>query len=219
MSGVGATDPWASAGSYFDPSSGSGYISNGELLAWLSNVTGDKWGELRKEMMSTDARHELMEDLGNLKTEFDKAADTKDTSTLGQTLADLKAKYAGTSDEAKINALVDSLIPVVAEKDQAYANVKTVTVSNTDADGNTTYTQVEGGRDYADKLNNKLVGQLDTWADDIQTKIDRLGRDDQLALIRIQELQSNISQQVSLASNLIKSDDQAKSAVIMNIKG
>ncbi len=219
MSGVGATDPWASAGSYFDPSVGTGYIANEEMLAWLANVTGDKWGDLRQEMMSTDARHELMEDLGNLKTEFDKAADTKNTSTLGQTLTDLQAKYAGTSDEAKVNALVDTLLPVVAETDQAYANVRTVTVSNTDTDGNTTYSEVEEGRDYADDLNNKLVGQLETWSDDVGRKIDVLGRDDQLALIRIQELQSNISQQVSLTSNLIKSDDQAKSSIIMNIKG
>jgi phage-related protein len=219
MSGVGATDPWASAGSYFDPSGGSGYISNGELLAWLANVTGDKWGELREEMMTTDARHELMEDLGNLKTEFDKAADTKNTSTLGETIADLKAKYAGTNDEAKIDALVADLEPVVARVDQAYDQVKTVTNTTYDADGNARTETFKIGEDYADDLNDDLIGQLETWSDDVQNKVDRLGRDDQLALIRIQELQSNISQQVSLASNLIKSDDQAKSAVIMNIKG
>jgi hypothetical protein len=219
MSGVGATDPWASAGSYFDPSGGSGYISNGELLAWLANVTGDKWGELREEMMTTDARHELIEDLGNLKTEFDKAADTKDTSTLDQTIADLKAKYAGTSDEAKINALVDGFLPEIEKTQRAYDDVVEITGTTTDADGNVQTTHTQRGKAEADKQNDKLVGQLETWSDDVQNKIDRLGSDDQLALIRIQELQSNISQQVSLGSNLIKEDDQAKSSVIMNIKG
>jgi len=209
MSGVGATDPWASAGSYFDPSSGSGYISNGELLAWLANVTGDKWGELRGEMMNTDARHELMEDLGHLKTEFDKAADTQDVSTLRQTVADLQAKYEGTSEQAKVDELCKGFLTEIDKTEAAGARFE-------DAEG--PFESTDAAADAAAQK-ARLLGQLETWADDVQNKVDRLGRDDQLGLIRIQELQSNISQNVSMTSNLIKTDDQAKTAIIMNMKG
>jgi hypothetical protein len=193
---AGYAAPWASVG-YFDPSAGSGYISNGELLGWLAEVTGNKWGQLREEMMSTEDRHELMEDLGDLKAAYDKAQDTKNNGDLGRILAELKDKYRGTQYEESINSLVDG--PLV-EVNRVFAG----------------YKQSE---DVGDDRNDALVAQLDSWSTDIQSKIDGIGRRDQLANIRMQELQGNISNQVTLASNLIEADDKSKSAIIMNMKG
>jgi len=193
---AGYTDPWASAG-YFDPGAGSGYISNGELLGWLAQVTGNKWGQLREEMMSMEDRHGLMEDLGNLKAAYDKAEDTKNNSDLGRILQELKDKYRGTEYENSINALVDGPL----------------------GEANRVYAAYKQNEQLGNAYNDKLVGQLESWSDDIQTKIDGIGRRDQLANIRIQELQANISQQVSLASNMLEADDKSKSAIIMNMKG
>jgi hypothetical protein len=193
---AGYADPWASVG-YFDPAAGSGYISTGELLGWLAEVTGNKWGQLREEMMSTEDRHELMEDLGNLKAAYDKAQDTKNNGDLGRILAELKEKYRGSQYEDSINSLVDG--PLV-EVNRVFAG----------------YKQSE---DVGDDLNDKLVAQLDSWSTDVQSKVDGIGRRDQLANIRMQELQANISQDVTLASNLIEADDKSKSAIIMNLKG
>jgi hypothetical protein len=49
--------------------------------------------------------------------------------------------------------------------------------------------------------------------------VDHLGSEDQLALIKIQELNSQITQTMQLASNLLAAQDQAQSAAIMNLKG
>jgi hypothetical protein len=193
---AGYADPWASVG-YFDPGAGSGYISNSELLGWLAQVTGNKWAQLREEMMSTEDRHELMEDLGNLKAAYDKAEDTKNNSDLGRVLNELKEKYRGTQYEGSINSLADG--PLI-EVNKVFA----------------AYKQTE---DIGDEQNDKLVGQLKSWSDEVQSKIDGIGRRDQLANIRMQELQGNISNQVTLASNLIEADDKSKSAIIMNMKG
>ena len=192
----GYADPWASVG-YFDPGAGSGYISNSELLGWLAQVTGNKWAQLREEMMSTEDRHELMEDLGNLKAAYDKAHDTKNNNPLGPVLLELKEKYRGTQYEESINSLVDG--PLL--------------------EANKVYAAYKQNEDFGDDWNDKLVGQLESWSDEIQDKIDGIGRRDQLANIRMQELQANVSQQVTLASNLLEADDKSKSAIIMNMKG
>jgi molybdopterin converting factor small subunit len=195
----------------FDPSIGSGYISNGELLAWLSEVTGDKWDEMRELMMSTDARHEVMDDLNKLRTAYQKAGEDKDTSKLGEVLQELKDKYAGTQYETAINELVDEPLRAVQAVYNAYDELKALQDAGTE--------DTSSQQRTADNLNNGFVDQLDTMGDGAERMVDKLGKDDQMTLISIQDLQSNITQQVSLASNLIKSDDQAKSAIIMNLKG
>jgi hypothetical protein len=64
----------------------------------------------------------------------------------------------------------------------------------------------------------KLIKQLDSWCTEIQGQVDALGTQDQLALIRIQELNSQVTQATQLASNILAAQDQAASTAIMNLK-
>jgi hypothetical protein len=65
---------------------------------------------------------------------------------------------------------------------------------------------------FADVSNEHLSQAL-------QSKIDALGRDDQLALIQIQSLTADIREAQQLASNLMSSSSQAANAIIGNIGG
>ena len=65
---------------------------------------------------------------------------------------------------------------------------------------------------------SELIAQLDSWSTEIQGEIDDLGKEDQLALISIQELNSQITQNTQLASNILAARDQAASTAIMNMK-
>ncbi|HEX6275504.1 MAG TPA: hypothetical protein VFZ53_20830 [Polyangiaceae bacterium] len=60
---------------------------------------------------------------------------------------------------------------------------------------------------------------LEAWdlPERIQSKIDSLGKDDQLALIRINALSSDINQAAQLASNLLSSSNQTANGIIGNI--
>lgn len=51
----------------------------------------------------------------------------------------------------------------------------------------------------------------------LESKIDALGRDDQLALIQIQSLTADIREAQQLASNLMSSSSQAANAIVGNI--
>src|SRR5690606_8159221 len=63
----GVTSAWAEAAG-FDPSAGSGYISSGELLAWLALTTGNTYDDMRWHMMGTEQRRDLTNMLTQLKS-------------------------------------------------------------------------------------------------------------------------------------------------------
>ncbi len=197
----------------FDPSIGSGYISNGELLAWLSQVTGDKWDEMRELMMATNSRHEVMADLENLRTAYDQAAEDKNLNPLVPKLKELITKYEGTPYESAITEIAQPRL------DAAEAVLETYREKEALEDGGADTDTGECKHREADNRNNGFVDQLDTMGKEAERMGDQLGRDDQMTMIRIQELKDNISQAVSLTSNMVKADDEAKSAIIMNIKG
>ncbi len=196
----------------FEPSIGGGYISNGELLAWLSQVTGNKWDEMRELMMSTDLRHDVMKDLENLRSAYENAGEDKDTSELRQILTELTEKYKGTPYEKVIHDVAQSRLDAISAVDKAYALSEALDKAGYKA-------AARSAEDKADDLNNNFVSQLDTMEKELERLCNQLGRDDQMTMIRIQELKDNISQAVSLTSNMVRADDEAKSAVIMNIKG
>lgn len=197
----------------FDPSISSGYISNGELLAWLSQVTGNKWDEMRELMMATNSRHEVMADLEDLRTAYDQAAEDKNLNPIVPKLKELITKYEGTPYEGAIRELAQPRLVAAEAVLETYREKEDLEARGADAGA------VESKHREADNRNNGFVDQLDTMGKEAERMGGQLGRDDQMTMIRIQELKDNIGQQVSLTSTMIKSDDETKSAIIMNMKG
>jgi hypothetical protein len=74
---------------------------------------------------------------------------------------------------------------------------------------------------YADYWSGKLdvdLGYDDAISEDIQAQIDKFGRDDQLALVQINSLMSDIRETAQLTSNMLSSRDQTNNAIIGNLK-
>jgi hypothetical protein len=57
------------------------------------------------------------------------------------------------------------------------------------------------------------------WQSNIQATVDKFGKDDQTAMIRIQDISSRANQAMQLASNLIASSNEAAKTAIGNIRG
>lgn len=219
------TDPWDSGVPEFNPGAGSGYISSGELMAWLSTVSGHTYDDMRKQMMTTDQRNQLQEDLGHLKSVIEKMENAPDSATLENEVRALKAKYEGTELQPRVDALlaerlkafdaVDAAELKLEEAKQAAADMGAAGES---ANHNAGSIVVDEAQRAVESAKAATLVDLDTWKSDLESKIDTLGKEDQLALIRIQELNSRITQATQTASNLLASNDQAKSAAIMNMK-
>ncbi|HLV66329.1 MAG TPA: hypothetical protein VKY73_10985 [Polyangiaceae bacterium] len=171
----------------FDPSAGSGYISSGELLAWLSLTTGNTYDDMRWHMMGTEGRRDLTKMLTELKALLQRAKE--DGGVAGDVHAKAQAilDQFGGSGRALLDPGTESMLSDIVGVEE-----------ESRADG---YKQ-----------------SSESWITHLDGSITSLGTSDQLALIKIQELNGQISQATQLASNMLAAQDQTLDATIMNIK-
>jgi hypothetical protein len=209
----------------FDPAAQSGYITSGELMAWLAVVGGNTYDDMRQQMVGTEQRRELQKDLTSLKATIEEVKTTKDLDKLQAAMAECVAKYQGTPLEARVQEALGTRLATFAPLNEAKAD-------KADADAETASSQhsigMGGTAHFLDPRlppeariqfeSEKLIDQLDSWCTEIQGQVDDLGTQDQLALIKIQELNSQVTQATQLASNILAAQDQAASTAIMNIK-
>jgi hypothetical protein len=219
-----AEEESASAVPDFDPSAQSGYITSGELMAWLAVVGGNTYDDMRRQMVGTEQRRELQKDLTSLKSIIEEAQSTGDPDKLEVAMKELVTKYEGTPFEARVTKALGTRLaafePINAAKADKQAQAAEIfhhplfgseppSVSPMGAINHDFLIEVE---------KEKLIEQLDSWVTEIQGQVDDLGKEDQLALIRIQELNSQVTQATQLASNILAAQDQAASTAIMNLK-
>jgi hypothetical protein len=182
------------AGYQYGVSSGGGststYISDGELLAWLESKSNEIYGRLRGEMDVSRQRSKLMEDLSHFKT---LAESGPSPETMDAEMAKIEAAYAGTEFEGEIAELFAPLHGVT----DVYAPIW----------------------EDAPSVHPAYQFQTDRVAEQTQAKVDSLGRDDQLAMLHIQELMSDLRQTTQLGSNIMANRDQSSNTIVGNIRG
>lgn len=168
----------------------SAYISDGELLLWLQSKSQEMYSDVREVMGVSTQRSELMQRLTNLKDLVDSGATA---SEIQVQLNQLRADYAGTQFEGELATLGDEMFPPPLASSSAES-------------------QLYEPQGFDKKHREALSG-------DIQAEADKLGRDDQLALVQIQNLMSNIRETSQLTSNMLSSRDQASNTIVGNIRG
>lgn len=207
-------ESWAE-GVEFDPAAGSGFIPSGELLAWLAAHSRGVYDNMRQQMMGAEQRRELQKDLKDLKS---RAEDVQALGTsaavyqLDQAVSAVVAKYAGTPLEARVNKLL-------GERATELAGYRAINTAHDAAvQAGTPEQAVDALRSKLDESVNHAVTRADSFKTAIDALSDDLSTEDQLAMIRIQELNSQANQATQLTSNLLASQNQTASSVVMNIK-
>ena len=163
------------------------YISDDNLLLWLAEKQDGLYADLRDEMDLSRARNKIIEDLSYIKA---RAEDGElSPRELHAEMTALFDAYRGTPLEP---VLQEVLGEEVAELGAAL---------------------------QTDSTSDFLRSVIEAWdlPERIQSKIDSLGKDDQLALIRINSLSSDINQAAQLASNLLSSSNQTANGIVGNI--
>jgi len=168
----------------------SNYISDDGMLAWLAAKQEGLYGELRDRMDTSEARSKLIEDLTNLKTYLNSEQVSREG--MATRITALLQAYEGTPFEAELDELFKSSIEGAG----------------------TSIAAVESGAVEELHINKKGRESL---CQAIEGKTDALGRNDQLELIRINSLSSDINQAAQLASNLLSSSNQTANAIVGNI--
>jgi hypothetical protein len=163
------------------------YISDENLLLWLADKQDGLYADLRDRMDSSRARSKAMEDLAHIKQRVERGE--MSPAELHAEITALIESYRGTPLEP---ALEEIFGPKLEELGRALQESS----------------MVGGARQIIDAAALSAA---------IQSKIDALGRDDELALIEIQSLTADINQAAQLASNLLSSSNQTANAILGNI--
>jgi hypothetical protein len=225
LTGEASADPWDSGEPEFEPGAGRGHISSGELMAWVAMVGVNAYDAMREQMMATEQRAELQEDLGHVLSKLEKVIANNLPENFDELEKDIRAvmaKYKGTVLEEKVNALFGERLQKLEASREARRAEESAKegVQNANSDGelleaNARWAQASEEYNITWK---PLAKELESWKTDIEAKRDKLGTEEQLSMIRVQELNARITQTTQAASSLLAAQSQTTSAVIMNIK-
>ncbi len=209
---------WAEAAG-FDPSAGSGYISSGELLAWLALTTGNTYDDMRWHMMGTEQRRDLTKMLTELKSLLQEVKENGEAADAihakAQELLDRFGASAHGLLDPGTRALLDEIVAIDADVKRRQAEYEAELEKIAQSGGR----RMEAHAVSPPSLASVYRQASESWITHLDGSITSLGTSDQLALIKIQELNGQISQATQLASNMIATHDQTQTATIRNIKG
>jgi hypothetical protein len=214
------------------------YVSDAELLAWLQAKSSDQYGDLIELMDASNARSKLIKNLSDLKATLTKEG-LDPNEALAQ-IEELEAAYAGT-DQAK--DIADALAPLrtivenyvawqAARHQQPPAEGVPVEEMMEEAEevahdlaGSETETETDsesepapapgwpygGGSSFYEQQLAKSMGKLDATIKDLEHV-------DQLALIQIQALMSEIRETAQLTSNILANRSQTSDSIVGNLR-
>jgi hypothetical protein len=208
-----------------------GYLSDGEIIAWLEQKSDDQYTDLRQQMKDSSERSDLTKALADLGST---AQRDQGSEANFDRIQQVQQQYANSSEATDIDPLLLHYeikllagMPDGAEKISGIADA--IDASPISAD------QKAQLHDYLNQAQSVLYGTADDhttasfvaaatspstftqFGDDIKNITDDLGRIDQLDLIKIQQTVSDAKQTDQLASNILSSRDQTSNSIVGNI--
>jgi hypothetical protein len=194
--------------------SATNYLSSSSIDAWMEQKTDTLYGQMRDSMDTSNRRTDAENALNDIKAKLLAAKDS------GGDAADVRAAITETLAEYKD-------VPEVAQVLQPLAKTLTdkyVAAANQPAPPQPTNS---GGIAHASPPHPpaltaapqvKLASdEIDHMTTDIGNTVDGLGKQDQLGLINIQELNSEINQTKQIASALLDASSKSADAIISHI--
>jgi hypothetical protein len=189
-----------------------GYVSDAELLLWLQAKSSSEYDKLRELMDLSQLRSKAIEDLSHLKNALDDAVN--DPGAALAQIQTIEAAYAGTDLADDIAAVTGPMKDAIEDLAFAKGRYGALVADSENVDSEA-ISQAAGALQTAQSA---LSAQAVQSASDLGATIDALGRDDQLALIQIQDLMANVRQASQLTSNIVAGHAQTADGIVANIR-
>jgi len=208
---------------------GAAYVSDSAIIAWLEAKQTEQNKELNSMMSISNERTDLTQSLTTLKQDIDQG--TKSPEDLLAEMQSIQSNYAHTDLGSDVDALIlpmeAKVAPLVSADPSSTAITQTqaaIDASLLPDDVKTTLTNLLAtppdahGTVQMPSVPNLILTQYkDDWDTNIQSTVDKLGKVDQLDLIKINELVADSRQTMELGSNLLSARDQTNNTIINNI--
>ncbi len=204
-------------------------------MAWLANQQDRIYGDLKESMDLAESRADFASELVEIKAHLEEANRNENFGAVDQELQAFLEKYRNNPEFADI---CESLEPIATRinEDWTYAQGDySERYRDYMADSQAYANAVELGKSV--ELPPEMLAVLEaghpdapippvksysdedikTWTNLIGDKLDSSSKNDQLAMIHIQELKATLDQGVQMASSFIASGDKTTSSIINNI--
>jgi hypothetical protein len=204
----------------------SGYMTDGQIIAWLEQKSDDQYGDLRNQMGASNDRATLIKNLTDARAAVDGGKPDDAFNTLDDTRQqcnDPETEYFCFDEQIKLLGWTSK------GHDKADALDQAIDSSDlSDAQKQALKTEVDAARTVMDASDTNVAtdanakmhdAQQKRVGEDLQSKTDDLGRIDNLALINIQQGVNDAKQTSELASNILSSRDQTSNAILGNVRG
>jgi hypothetical protein len=190
----------------------SNYMSNANIMEWMQEKTGDLYGNMATAMSSADRNSDAEAALNKIRGDI---ANTKvsgnDGLAIRDEVNDALQKYGD------IPGVADSLQSIANKLNGDYETSQwtTTAVGVMDADG--AFQQTGTATTRTTPVVKISPDEVDSWTKSIDNTVSDLGKSDQLALINIQEMNSEINQAKQTASALMDSANKSSNDIISHI--
>ncbi|MEI9941477.1 MAG: hypothetical protein WDO69_30015 [Pseudomonadota bacterium] len=195
---------------------GSNYISHDSIDAWMEMKLDDAYGEMRAGMDTSGHRTDAEKALNGIKSQLlQSKTNGKDASEVTAAMHQAIDEFGDEFPDVKkaLEGFVETLDKRSADAFKA-AESPTYT-SGTDADGNQITVEVPPSHSPAPVYID--TKEVDDWTTGIGNAVDGLGKDDQLGLLNLNQLNSHINQTEQIASALMDSRNKTLDSIINRI--
>jgi archaellum component FlaC len=184
------------------------YMSSDTIEAWMEQKTEGLYGGMQDAMDVSNRRADAEEELNKIKSML---VDGK-----GKDTSDVRDEINAALTEYKdVPEVVTTLQPIAEQLLQQYNDAADASSTPGVA---TSGTVISAGSSSPTKIVVHLDStSADNWSKSIGDTVDALGKQDQLGLINIQELNSQISQAQQIASALIDSANKSADTIVSHI--
>jgi hypothetical protein len=194
----------------------SNYMSNAEILEWMQDKTGDMYANMSSAMSSADRNGDAEAALNKIRGDI---ANTKVGSDDGIAIRD--EVNAALHEYGDVPGVKDALQPIANKLNADYATPQYTpaeawanAVNNAAGRFGVTVPVAVGTAPPVVKISSD---EVDSWTKSIDNTVSDLGKSDQLALINIQEMNSEINQAKQTASALMDSANKSSNDIISHI--
>ena len=174
------------------------FVSHDAIDAWMQAKVGDAYNEMGQGMDVSGHRGDAEKALNDIKAKL-AAAKTNGGETDGHLYEDIQNVIDAYGDVSGVTKALGAMTPTVSDE-----NVSSLTSGDGDAHHDLPPI----------KLSDK---QIDDWTKQLGDVVDGLGKDDQLGMIHLNQLNSHINQTEQIASAITDSRNKTLDAIINRI--
>jgi hypothetical protein len=191
------------------------YLSSSSIDAWMEQKTDSLYGQMRDSMDTSNHRADAENALNDIKAKLLAAKDSGgDANEVRAAIDDALAEY---KDVPEVAQVLQPLHDTIAAKYKASVDAANKPVTNNGGAHGYHPSSSDPPALHAPPPVDLSNNEIDDMTKTIGDGVDALGKQDQLGLINIQELNSEINQAKQIASALLDASSKSADAIISHI--